>query len=327
MAKSYNQKLKILYLLKFLTEQTDDQHVLTMQEILDQLAEQGIRAERKSIYDDMEALRLFGVDIENRKEQPRGYYLASREFELPELKLLVDAVQSSKFLSARKSRELIRKLEGLSSRHEARQLQRQVVVANRIKTMNESIYYNVDKIHSAISENRKISFHYFEWTVSKETRLRKDGARYQISPWALCWVDENYYLIGYDESPGIIKHFRVDKMLDINALPEERQGKNVFADFDLGNYIKMTFGMFGGTRTNLKLLMENRLIGVVMDRFGKDVTVRKEDEDHFSVRLEIIPSRPFYGWLAGLGVGARIVSPESEAKAYRDYLRDLADHC
>lgn len=188
MAKSYNQKMKILYLMQAFLESTDEMHSLTMQEILEMLTRNGIRAERKSVYDDMETLRNYGLDIVYRKEQPSGYYLASRDFELPELKLLVDAVQSSKFITERKSAELIRKIEGLTSRYEAQQLQRQVFVANRIKTMNESIYYNVDKIHGAISSNVKIRFRYFEWTVEKQMHLKKSGKEYCISPWALTWA-------------------------------------------------------------------------------------------------------------------------------------------
>jgi len=182
MAKSNNQKIKILYLMQAFLERTDEAHVLTMQEILEFLNGHGIHAERKTIYDDIEALRVYGLDIVYRKEQPSGYYLASHSFELPELKLLVDAVQSSKFITERKSAELIRKLEGLTSRYEAKQLQRQVFVANRIKTMNESIYYNVDKIHGAILADVKICFQYFEWTVENADAFEKNaGEAYCIT--------------------------------------------------------------------------------------------------------------------------------------------------
>ena len=233
MSKSGNQKLKILYLMKGLTENTDEDNVMSMAEILDYLKSYGIDAERKSIYDDIEALRVFGVDIINRKEKPSGYYVASRQFEMPELKLLVDSVQSSKFITTKKSNELIKKLGNLCSVHEAKLLKRQVHVSNRIKTMNESIYYNVDDIHSAISLNRKIAFRYCEWTTKKELVPKKNGEFYNISPWSLTWDDENYYLIGFDNISGIVKHYRVDKIQNIKQLDEPREGKEFFnEEFD-----------------------------------------------------------------------------------------------
>ena len=186
MPRSSNQKLKLLYLMRYLLQNTDEQHPATTNQLISFLAEQDVKAERKSIYDDMEALRLFGLDVE-RTESGRssGYYVASREFELPELKLLVDSIQSSKFITHKKTTQLIKKIETLASAHEAQLLQRQVLVTNRIKTMNESIYYNVDEIHSGITQNRKIRFKYFEYTVNKERRFRRDGAFYVMSPYAL----------------------------------------------------------------------------------------------------------------------------------------------
>lgn len=323
MAKSYNQKMKILYLMQAFLERTDEAHVLSMQELIEILAGYGIRAERKSIYDDIEALRVYGLDIIYKKEPPSGYYLAGRNFELPELKLLVDVVQSSKFITERKSAELIKKLEGLTSHYEAQQLQRQVFVANRIKTMNESIYYNVDKIHGAILADVKITFRYFEWTVEKQMHLKKSGDEYCISPWALTWADENYYLIGYDEEADMVKHYRVDKMLSIELTEEKRVGKEHFADFNTANFAKKTFGMFGGEEQELRLEFENRFVGVVIDRFGKDAAIRKADETHFIVRVKVAVSPQFFGWLSGLGAGARIVSPQRVQQEYRKFLQEL----
>lgn len=217
MAKSFGQKMKILYLMRFFLQRTDEKHPAAVKEMIAYLDGYGISVERKTIYDDIETLRLFGMDIVNRREKPSGYYLAGREFEVAELKLLVDAVQSSRFITARKTTRLIKKLEGLVSIHDAKKLQRQVCVENRVKTTNESIYYNIDKIHEAISDNHQISFQYYEWTVSKEMRLRMDGDRYHVSPWEMVWKDENYYLVALDEKSGIVKHYRVDKMLKINV--------------------------------------------------------------------------------------------------------------
>ena len=246
MGKSFNQKLKLLYIMQMLKENTDENHAMSANDIISALAKQGISAERKSIYDDIERLKLFGCDILSRRSEPKGYYLASRDFEIAELKLLVDAVQSSKFITEKKSNQLIHKIEQLASRHEAQTLQRQVVVSNRIKTMNESIYYNVDNIHTAIAGNRQIRFQYFQWNVKKEPQLRHGGAWYHISPWGLSWDDENYYLVGFDSEAGLIKHFRVDKMLRIALSNETREGREHFKKLDMADYARKSFGMFGG---------------------------------------------------------------------------------
>lgn len=325
MPKSPNQKIKLLYLMQILLEKTDESHALTSSQLIEELSALGVRAERKTIYDDIETLKLFGMDIVNRRESPAGYFVASRQFELPELKLLVDTVQASRFITAKKSDELIHKLEQLASRHEARQLQRQVTVTGRIKTMNESIYYNVDKIHEAISANVMISFQYFEWTVEKEARPRRGGALYQISPWALTWDDENYYMIGYDKAAGAVKHYRVDKMMNIQLTKKLRQGKECFQHFNLAEFSRKTFGMFGGEEQELRLRFENRFAGVVIDRFGKDVTMRSDGDEHFIARVRVTVSGPFYGWLSGLGPGVRIVSPKTAAQDYQAFLTSLLE--
>lgn len=325
MAKSCNQKAKILYLLKVFLEETDPEHPLSRKQLEEKLGDMGIHAERKSLYNDIETLKLFGLDIEYRKERPEGYYLSSREFELPELKLLVDAVQSSRFITEKKSAGLIRKIEGLASKYEAKQLQRQVVVTDRIKAMNESIYYNVDILHSAIAQNRQIRFQYYEWTVTKEMRLKRDGAFYQISPWALTWDAENYYLIGYDETAEILKHFRVDKMLRIEMAEEPRAGKEEFGRFDMAHYAKRTFGMFGGEEENLRIRFQNRYIGVVIDRFGRDVSIRPDGDAHFIARVNVVVSEQFFGWLTGLGRGVEILSPDYVVEAYRELLKDISE--
>ena len=232
MPRSSNQKLKLLYLLKILSEETDEQHYMNARELIARLGQYGIRAERKSVYDDLERLQEFGYDIIHTKTgEGSGYYLGGREFELAELKLLVDVVQASRFITLKKSRQLIHKLERLAGRNEAACLQRQVYVAGRVKTENESIYYNVDSIHNAITENKKIMFQYFQWNLKKEMELRHNGEMYHISPWGLSWNDENYYLVGYDSEDQMIKHYRVDKMLKIRMSDEPREGKKYFEKF------------------------------------------------------------------------------------------------
>ena len=319
-----NQRLKQIYLMKVLLDNTDETHSLTMPEIVTALNEYGISAERKSIYDDIEALRVFGMDIIGEKSgRTFMYHVGSRDFELAELKLLVDSVQSSKFITAKKSNELISKIEKIASKHEAKQLQRQVFVSERIKTMNESIYYNVDIIHSAIANNAKIKFQYFQWNVNKQQELRHDGEYYLISPWALTWDDENYYMIGYDHKVGIIKHYRVDKMLRIEETVENREGRQHFRRFDMAVYAKKMFGMFDGKEQSVKIECDNSLAGVMIDRFGKSVSMIKKDEEHFVVNVTVAVSRQFFGWIISLGSGVVITEPENVVEQLKEEIRDL----
>lgn len=324
MAKNSRQKLKILYIMQMLMENTDEEHAMSTQEIIASLERQGISAERKSIYDDIEMLRQFGVDILSRRSAPKGYYVVSRDFELPELKLLVDAVQSSKFITERKTADLISKIEKLAGRFGAKELQSQVVVANRIKTMNESIYYNVDKIHSAISSNSKIRYKYCEWTINKRLEPKKNGEYYTVSPWVLTWDDENYYLIAFDDLSEQMRFYRVDKMLEIELTDELRIGRERFENFDIALFTKKTFGMFAGEETELEVCFDNKLIGVVMDRFGKDVIIKKKDENNFTAKLKVDVSAQFYGWISGLGSGVKIISPAEEAEKYAKYIQKIA---
>lgn len=327
MSKMPNQKLKLLHLVKILEEQTDELHTMTVPQLIDALAAVGIMAERKSIYDDLEALRRFGLDIVTVRGRTTGHYLASRTFELAELKLLVDSVQSSKFITVKKSMELIGKLESLTSRHEARQLRRQVYVLGRIKTMNESIYYNIDEIHTGISQNRKISFKYFEYTVAKERRFRRNGARYLVSPMALTRDDENYYLLAFDSETGILKHYRVDKMVDIAVTEQPREGQEVFAGIDMAAYTSRIFSMYGGEEETVRLRFGNELIGVVIDRFGKDVLIVQSDEKGFTVQVRVFVSPQFFGWLCSFGGKAAVVSPEHVAKAYKGHVQAVLEAC
>ncbi len=324
MAKSANQKLKILYLMQILLTYTDEEHAISMNEIIEKLAAHDITAERKSIYNDIESLRAFGMDIiGEQREHGYCYYVGNRQFELAELKLLVDSVQSAKFITTKKSNELIKKIEGLASKYEAGQLQRQVFVTERIKTMNESIYYNVDAIHEAIAENLQIRFQYFQWNVKKEMELRHDGAWYQVSPWALTWDDENYYLIAYDDQAASIKHFRVDKMLHISNTDDRRNGREAFKECDMASYTKKMFGMYGGREETVKLRCENHFSGAIVDRFGKDVNMRQEDQDHFIARVKVAVSPQFLHWIMALGDGVKIIGPESVVEDAKEEIQRL----
>ncbi len=320
MAKSANQKLKLLHILKLLYQNSDEDHPLTMAQIIDSLKTAGIDAERKSIYDDFEALRLFGIDIESVRTSTTAYYIASRTFELPELKLLIDIVQTSKFITKKKSFELIKKIESLTSIYEAQSLRRQVYVTNRIKTINESIYYNVDILHDAISHNHQISFQYFEYTISKERHLKKNGERYIVSPFALNWDDENYYLIGYDAEAAEIRHYRVDKMLGIEEIENCREGEDQFSQMDMAVYACKTFAMFTGNEKNVTIEFANSMVGPVIDRFGKDIMIIKSDQDHFTVTVNVAVSPQFFAWLFAFADKARVIAPMEVVKLMKEHL-------
>ncbi len=314
MARSSGQKLKILYLAKFFSEETDENHPASMAEILSYLKKAGIEAERKSIYADLEDLRLFGFDIITLRGKGGGYFLGDRKFQLPEVRLLVDAVQSSRFLTQKKSEELIGKLRSLASRHDSKAISHNVFVSGRIKTMNESIYRNVDALSFAIENNKKIRFRYFEWDTNGEKKFRREGDFYTVSPYFLIWDDENYYLIATEEK-GEKRHFRVDKMLAIEALEELRDGKDLFKDISPADYEKKTFGMYGGKEERITLWWDEGLAGVFFDRFGKDSSVRKE-KGGFVSSHRIMLSPVFYSYLMGFGDQVKILSPESAKKEF-----------
>lgn len=323
MPKGAGQKLKLYYLSQIMLRKTDDEHSLSMPEIIEQLGEYGITADRKSIYDDFNALRDIGLDVIGEQDGRKfSYHVGSKRFELPELMLLVDAIQSSKFITVRKSQELIKKVTELASEYEARQLKRQVVVQGRIKTMNESIYYIVDEIHRAIMENKVITFSYLQWNLNKEMVPRKEGL-YEQSPWALTWDDDNYYLIAYDDEAGKIKHFRVDKMRDITLTDKKRQGKECFEAYDLASYATMNFGMFGmreGTYVNLSF--QNDMAGIILDRFGKDIPIRPSATEGWSdTRVEVMVSGQFFGWVFAMGGKVKLTGPEDVVARFQDELK------
>ncbi len=323
MAKSAGQKLKLLYIIKLLTESTDETHPASTADIIAYLAANGIHSERKSIYDDMEKLIEFGYDIiQVHSRLGGGYYMATREFELAELKLLVDAVQSSRFITTKKSRSLIKKLEQLAGKHDAGKLQRQVYVAGRIKTENENIYYSIDNIHKAIQDNRQIAFQYLDWNLKKELAVRPNGNK-KVSPWALVWRDENYYLVAFDAEEDKIKHYRVDKMGQVEICEDVREGMEQFSKIDLTAYTNRTFGMYGGEEEVVSMQFPNRLIGVVLDRFGKDADIRPVTDRVFRIRVRLAVSGQFFGWLAGIGREAVIVGPDHVKDKYRQWLSDI----
>lgn len=323
MPRSENQKFKILYLMRMFLERTDSSHVITMQEILAELERQGIRAERKSIYHDIETLRRFGMDIAMRKGAPAGYCLVSREFALAELKLLVDALQAAPFISEESCEILQRKLERLASCHEAAALHRPVYRTRKARGAAQNLCFHMDRIQEAMLADTSISFQYFTWTVDKKPKLKRDGGRYEVSPWCLAWEGERSYLAAYEHNGKKVKLYRVDQMINLELTDNPRLGRAAFDAFDLPDYRNKTFGMAEGDERMLTLRMDHALAGAVLDQFGMDITMRPSGKDTFQIKVPVKVSPQFYGWLTGLGKGARIVSPQDEAENYRKYLKRL----
>ncbi len=310
MPKEKNQKLKLYYLSQIMLSKTDEDHHLTMPEILEYLEEYGVSADRKTIYSDIEALKEIGIDVIGQKNGKNyDYYVGSKKFDLAELKLLVDSIQSSKFITAKKSKELIEKVGSLASEYEAEQLNRQVVVQGRVKAMNETIYYNVDEIYRAINTNQQITFEYMQWSPKKKLEKRREE-RYEVSPWALTWADENYYLIAYDEQKERIHHYRVDKMKNIVLTGRKRIGRKEFKEFNVADYVKMNFGMFGGDQMKVTIACKDELIGVLFDRFGTNIQVKEYKKGWSETEVEVLVSDHFLAWIFALGSGVKITGPK-----------------
>ena len=319
MPRGSNQKFKFTYLMKIMAEKTDDEHSLTMPQILEELEKYEVSAERKSIYEDFKDMSKLGIDVIKEQRGRETFY--HREFELAEVKLLIDAVQSAKFITQKKSKSLISKVKNFVSEHQAKQLQRQIVINDRVKTMNESVYYNVDDIHTAINQNRKIKFKYYKWDIDKKLVERHGGSYFVVSPWALLWDDENYYMIAFDDWDNKIKHYRVDKMMYIEVGNDERAGEEEFKNFDMAKYSKATFGMYHGEKTKVCIKFANHMCGVFIDRFGKDTLFRKIDENHSELIVDINVSPQFFGWIFSLGNYVEIVSPKEVVNELREYTK------
>ena len=333
MSKSEGQKMRIFALKEILERETDETHGITMQRILELLEMRGIHAERKSIYDDLRAFREYDVlDVTEPQGRNREYSVASRAFEMYELKMMIDAIQSSKFLTENETRNLIKKLEAHCSRHEAQTIQHEVITANRVKSENRSLFFNVDTIHRAITSNAQITFKYFDFDLRKQRRYFHKGEHYCASPWSLIYVDDNYYLLAYES--GKFKHFRVDKMDDVQVLKMNtgivetavsREGEEAFAKLDMSAYSKYTFSMYGGEITPVTMVFQNRLMGAVMDRFGHDIIVIKHDKTHFRVTVPVAVSSQFYGWIFGLGKSVKIIAPESVKQGMKKALAEISE--
>ena len=321
MAKKSNQKAKLLVLYQVLLKKGDEDRPISTPELIEVLEREGIPAERKSVYTDMETLQDLGVDVQLRKGRGGGWFIGERDFELPELKLLVDAVQSSRFISRKKSEALIAKLSALTSEHQAKQLRRQVYVDRRVKTENESVYYAIDRLHAAIAAGRVVTFQYFDYNAHREKVFRREGKRYVVSPYGLIWSDENYYLVGWEQGGSGLRHYRVDRIhaLTVTSLP--REGDASCKNFDLAEYGQKHFHMFSGREAKVRLRCENRFVNVMLDRFGQEAMLIPDGKDHFTLTVDAVVSPQFYGWLFGLGDGVRLTAPEWAVEEYRGMLQ------
>lgn len=322
MAKSENQKLKMFYISKILEEESNMEHPISCKDLIEKLLDYDITAERKSIYTDVEYLNKFGYDIEfDSNRGSGGYYIGERKFELAELKMLVDMVQSSRFLTQKKSRELIRKLESMTDKYSASELQRSVYVDRRAKSENESVFYSVDTLNQAMNNNLSVSFQYSEYTVDKKIMLRKNGALYNVSPYYLVWNNDNYYLIGVDNTIGEIRHYRVDRMKKLSMNQDSRQYKELFKDFDIATFTKSVFNMYDGEKKKVSLCCANSLINVIIDRFGKDIITRPNaDGKTFNAITEVYGGPQFYGWILGLNGQVKIESPSDICEDFKNYV-------
>ena len=309
MPRSDNQKLKIFYILDYLQKNSHENKPIRTSELLHMLdRDHNIICDRKTVYSDVAALQEYGVDIVSLPGKNGGYYIASRNFELPELKLLIDAVQSSRYLTEKKSRELIEKLCQLCNEYDAKLMRRNVLVSGRVKSMNESIYYNVDAIQEAIARDKQIKFRYFDWDLGGKRHYREK--EYLASPYGLCQDNENCYLLAFSQRHGITS-YRLDRMTDIGVTEDKRIACPELTGNALNEHANRLFHMFAGDTTDVKLRFHRDLINVVIDRFGKDTMLIPDGPEHFNFTVRVAVSPMFLSWVIGFGSKAQVLYPAS----------------
>ena len=323
MPKSDNQKLKIFYILDYLQQNSHEEHPVRAAELIHMLDRQhNIRCDRKTEYSDIAALMDYGVDIVTKSGKNGGYFIASRNFELSELKLLIDAVQSSRYLTEKKSRELIEKLCKECSVHDARLMKRNVLVSGRVKSMNETIYYSVDTIQEAIAENKQITFRYFDWGIDGKRRYREKD--YQASPYGLCQDSEYYYLLAHSDRHGVTS-YRIDRMSDIALSSADRTPCPELTGKALIEHANRLFHMYSGDAVDVKMRFHKDLTNVVIDRFGNNTMLIPDGNDHFVFTVRVAVSPMFLSWVIGFGKKARIVYPESVKDQCRQMCLEALD--
>ena len=326
-ARGVNQKLKLLYLYKILNEQTDENVTLNAAELIRELDKYGVSAERKSIYDDIEALRYFGVDVNISSEHGRGYYIGERLFQLSEIKMLIDIIQAAKFISENKSFDLIEKISTMAPVTDRKALKHQIVVANRVKSVNETVYYSIDHLYRGIEEKRQVRFKYYTWDIRKNKLYKNKGQYYYVNPISLMWADEKYYLVAYDDFAAKIKHYRVDKMENVEVCDDYISRPVREFKFNAADYAKKSFNMFGGVVKEVTLCGNSEAIGIIFDRFGRDVFVVPRDDGFYSVTVNVAVSPQFYSWVFGLNDLLRIEGPAEIVEDYCKMCENAISRC
>lgn len=323
MAGSSQQKLKMLYIMRILHEQSDEDHPMSAADLLCELERYGIYAERKSIYKDLELLSDYGMDIVHTRFPKQGWFLGVREFELPELRLLIDAVQSADFITPKKTKSLLTKLFRQMSNYQARDMDQQVYIESRVKCLNEEIYYNIDIIHKAIAQNKKVSFHYFRREVGKG----REGKPYEVSPFAMLWVNDHYYLVSNLDNLDRLSHFRLDRMGKVEMLEKPRRSFEEVSEyrntFDAADYVRKCFSMFGGETELVELRCKNELLEEVIDRFGENVQVYKDGAMHFRFKVQANISIGLVSWVLQFGNGIEAVAPKQFRRMIIDRIHGM----
>lgn len=330
--KSESKKLIPVYLEQLFLERTDKNHYVRMPEILEYLEDKGIYADRRTIYSAISLLGLTGFDIEGVQEKGGyKYHLAQRKFNTNELKVMIDSIASSKYLTERKSKELINKIKSLGTKYDSEMLNRGVLVGNRIKSMNDSVLKNLDVIYYAIANNRQITFQYTKWNaLEKKLEPSKKGVLYQVSPFAITLNDNSYYVVCHYNDSKALYHFRVDKMIAIQVSENERSGIELFRSFDVSEYQKKTFGMFSGKEQTVRIQCTKNLAGVFIDRFGTDVIIRPDydcgDSNHVRITIDVNTSPQFYAWIFSLGKDVKILAPESVIDEFKKQMESVVSN-
>ena len=323
MANTNKQKLKLLYLIRILERETDPEHGLSMPEILERLEAEGVTAERKSVYRDIDALREVGIDIRKLPTRPVRYALVRSDLQLDDIMMLIDIVQSSRFITERKSNQLVKSLKALVSERERKLLDKRVHVKGRVKSKSDSVFHNVDTIHEALQRKRKIQFLYFSYGTDLKRSARHEGRQYELTPAKVVYADNKYYLAAYDDADGKIKTYRVDRMelLQVSEAPATRCA--AIANYDYEDFAYQSFGMFHGEQACVTLRAKANLMDAMVDRFGRDVNVVKSAPGYADLRVNVRISPLFFGWVAGMNGDVTIRSPRRIVGDYKAWLKSL----
>lgn len=330
MAGVQKSKLKLLYLADILKKKTDENNYLAATEICDELAKLDIPAERKSIYKDIEILRKYGFDIIHTGSKNRGgYFMGAREFELAEIRLLSDAVQAANFISQKKTKQLVEKIESFASESQAKVLHSQVYVDNRPKCKNEEIYYTINLLDEAISQGVKVSFLYTKRKITDEFKTAKEEKQFKVSPFALIWSDDHYYLVCNNEKYDNLMHLRIDKIKKLEVLDEHSRHFSEVSDyktsFDSADYASKLFNMFSGEPKPIELVCNNDVLDPILDRFGENVRIQKVDDEHFLIRTNAVVSQGLVSWILGFGDRIKVRTPNNLIYDVTKNAQDIVD--